>query len=265
MVEYHVYPGGKKRILTFSYDDGPANDTRLVSLFNKYGVKGTFHLNGKKYLNYTDAELEQVRTLYKGHEISAHTLNHGWLARMPMQSVVTEVYEDRKILEKLAGYPVTGMSYPSGSFNNDAITAMKACGIVYSRTTLSTMNFHLPEDFMRWHPSCHHRDALTLAQKFIDSIDSVWTHPLFYIWGHSFEFSTEESWEYIENVLRMLSGNEKIWYATNIEIYNYFMAQKSLVISADETIFRNPSAIDVWVERNKNEIIKVPAGQTIIA
>ena len=28
-------------------------------------------------------------------------------------------------------------------------------------------------------------------------------------------------------------------------------------------VFYNPSAIDVWVERNKKDIICIPAGQTI--
>ena len=46
MIQYHVYPGGKKRVVTFSYDDGSKNDARLIALFNKYGVLGTFHLNG---------------------------------------------------------------------------------------------------------------------------------------------------------------------------------------------------------------------------
>ena len=45
MIQFNVFPGGKKRVVTFSYDDGHPNDARLVALFNKYGVKGTFHLN----------------------------------------------------------------------------------------------------------------------------------------------------------------------------------------------------------------------------
>ena len=39
------WPGGKSFAVTFSYDDGHAFDRRLVALFNKYGVKGTFNLN----------------------------------------------------------------------------------------------------------------------------------------------------------------------------------------------------------------------------
>ena len=263
MIQYHVFPGGKKRIVTFSYDDGSSNDKRLIELFNKYCVKGTFHLNGMNYYNLSDEKTNELRNLYKGHEVSCHTIRHGWPARMPLQSVITETLEDRKILEKVFGKVVNGMSYPSGSYNDDVIKALECCGIVYSRTTKDNMNFRLPENFLKWHPTCHHRDALSLCERFLKNIDSEWTHPLFYIWGHSNEFRTEEDWAYIEEVLKYISNNDKIWYATNIEIYNYMTAQKQLQISADETCFYNPSAITVWIEKDKKQIIEIPAGETV--
>ncbi len=263
MIQFHVYPGGKKRVVTFSYDDGHHNDERLVALFNKYGVKATFHLNGGKYLGKTEAELDVYRARYAGHEISCHTVTHGWPARMLLASLTNEIMEDRKILEHLAGYPVVGLSYPSGSYSDEAIVALRACGIVYSRTVDSHKRFLLPNDFLKWHPTCHHKDALPLCDRFINDLDSEWTHPMFYIWGHAHEFRTEEEWSVIEQILQKLSGNDKIWYATNIEIYRYMQAQQQLEISADETVFYNPTAIDVWVEKNKKQIILVPAGATI--
>ncbi|MBE6703141.1 MAG: polysaccharide deacetylase [Ruminococcaceae bacterium] len=263
MIQYHVYPGGKKRVVTFSYDDGSSNDARLVEMFNKYGVKGTFHLNGGKYIAKSDEELAAVRELYEGHEISCHTVHHGWPARMPVQSVVSEVMEDRRVLENMAGYPVIGMSYPSGSYSEEAIAALRACGIVYSRTVKSTKSFLLPENFLEWHPTCHHKDALPLCDKFLRDLDSEWTHPMFYIWGHSHEFRTEEEWQVMEQILQKLAGNDKIWYATNIEIYNYMMAQRMLQISADERVFYNPTATDLWVEKNKKQIVCIPAGGTV--
>lgn len=125
------------------------------------------------------------------------------------------------------------------------------------------MRFFLPEEFLTWHPTCHHRDALPLCDQFIKDLDSQWTHPLFYIWGHAHELTTEEAWAYMELILQKLGNNDKIWYATNIEIYNYMNAQKQLQISVDERTFYNPTAIDVWVERDKADIIHIPAGQMI--
>lgn len=263
MVEYHIYPGGKRRIVTFSYDDGHANDKRLIELFDRYGVRATFHLNGTNYISKTDEELEAVRERYKNHEIACHTVHHGWPLRMPLQSVVAETFDDRKILEKIAGYTVKGMSYPSGSFGEDVENAMRCCGIVYSRTVRSTGDFMLPENFFEWHPSCHHKDALPLCDRFLKNIDSQWTHPLFYIWGHSHELRTEEDWRHIEQILEKISGNDKIWYATNMEIYDYMTAQKQLKISADEKIFTNPTATDVYVSVNKSTVVFIPAGKTV--
>ena len=42
---YTCFPGGKHKVLTMSYDDGQIHDRRLIEIFNKYGIKGTFHLN----------------------------------------------------------------------------------------------------------------------------------------------------------------------------------------------------------------------------
>lgn len=263
MIEFSIYPQGKRRIVTFSYDDGPANDDRLVALFNQYGVKGTFHLNGRKYLDMTWEDKPEVRARYKSHEIACHTLQHGWLERMPDISIVNEIVKDRLVLEEIAGYPVVGMSYPNGSVNQSAADTMAACGIVYSRTTGNTKKMNLPQDFLFWNPTCHHKDALSLCQNYLDNLDSYWAGPLFYIWGHSYEFRTEEDWAYIETVLKLLSGNDKIWYATNLEIYDYITAQKQLRVSADETILHNPTAMDVWVEKDRKEIIHIPAGKTV--
>lgn len=265
MIQYHVYPGGLKRIVTFSFDDGFQNDVRLISLFDKYSLKATFHLNGKNYIGKTAEELKNVRSIYQNHEIACHTLSHGWPSRMPNASLVTEIMRDREILEKISDYPVTGMSYPSGSYNSNVISVMNSCGIEYSRTVNATNDFDLPEDFLEWNPSCHFKSAIPLAEIFLRDIDSEWAKPLFYIWGHSHEIRNEDDWEETEKLLRLLANNNKIWYATNMEIFDYISAQKMLKISADERIFYNPTATDLWVEKDKAKIIKIPARTRIIA
>ena len=46
-----VYPGGKIKALTFSYDDGVRFDGKLIEIFNRYGMKGTFNLNAGTMAN----------------------------------------------------------------------------------------------------------------------------------------------------------------------------------------------------------------------
>ncbi len=67
----------------------------------------------------------------------------------------------------------------------------------------------------------------------------------------------------MEMLPETLSGSGKIRYATNMEIYSYFAAQKQLQISADETVFYNPSNMPVWVERDKTEMLEIPAEKTV--
>ena len=264
MLQFHVYPGGKKRIVTFSYDDGSGNDPRLIELFNKYGVKGTFHLNTRVFEKMTDeSEKKAFVDRYIGHEVACHTVHHGWPTRMPASSLLNELINDRRDLEKYTGYPVVGMSYPCGDYDDRVLGALTACGIVYSRTTKATFNFGFPDDWRVWHPTCHHRDADKPIADFLSRIDSEWTRPMLYIWGHSHEFKTEEDWAKMEETVSKIAGLDQVWYATNIEIYDYIEATRRVRVSADEKTLYNPSSVDVWVERDKKEIFTVPAGKTV--
>ena len=84
----------------------------LFEIFNKYGIKGTFHLNtGIMPVDEDRIQLSEVKELYKGHEVSCHTSTHPTIERCPLDQVVQQVIEDRKALEDAVGYPVRGLSY----------------------------------------------------------------------------------------------------------------------------------------------------------
>ena len=71
---------------------------------------------------------------------------------------------------------------------------------------------------------------------------------LMYIWGHSFEFDNNDNWDYMESLTDKLSGRDDIWYATNIEIYDYVNAYLSLGVSADRSKIYNPTLHTVWLD-----------------
>ena len=128
MITFYAFPGGKKYCVTFSYDDGCDNDARLMELLNKYGMKGTFHLNGINYRGYSDEQLKELGKRYEGHEISCHTYSHCYPTLMPEQSVIREIMDDRFVLEKIAGYPMKGLSYPYGSCSEELAQLLYKCG-----------------------------------------------------------------------------------------------------------------------------------------
>ena len=66
----------------------------------------------------------------------------------------------------------------------------------------------------------------------------------------------------IEKFGKTVGGNEEIWYATNIEIFDYITAYKQLRFSVDMTIAENPTATDLYfVLDGKNYTVK--AGESI--
>ena len=269
MLDFNVFKGGKRHAVTFSYDDGNyEGDKKLIEKLNAHGAKGTFHLNSMYYRNATEERLEELRKMYAGHEVAAHTVHHVFLDRIPRTSIYNEVFEDRRRLEEIFGCIVSGLSYPFGTYNNEVKEALRDCGIVYSRTVESTQKFTVPSDFLAWNPTCHHKTAPERADEFIAGLDAKGKHMLFYIWGHTSEFNKDNNWDMLDALLDKICGLDNVWYATNIDIYRYKMAQKQLVVSADETIVYNPTDVEVCFRYGPSiivplETVTVRPGETI--
>ena len=256
------FPGGRHKALTMSYDDGRSADRRLVEVFNRNGIKGTFHLNSG--LLGTDDRIaeEEVRSLYSGHEVSAHTVTHPTIARCPNETIVHEVMEDRRRLESIVGYAVRGMSYPNGSCDRRIQAMLPGLGIEYARVVTSTGQFGLPDDWLEWKPTCHHNhDLLGLAETFVGLHKQQYLY-LMYVWGHSYEFDNDGNWERIERFCSYVGGRDEIWYATNIEIVDYVKAYGQLKFAASLDFVQNPTARSVWLSVN-GRIVEVKSGETM--
>ena len=245
-VKTNLFPGGVRRALTMSYDDGQLFDVRLAALFDKYHIRGTFHLNSGNIGKERYVKESVLAQLYRNHEVSVHTVTHPYLTQIPDTGELTEILEDKKMLEAACGYPVRGMSYPFGAYSEHVIELARSCGMEYSRTVEATGRFDLPEDFMKWHPTAHHNgDLKGLWKQFKErDFDQML---LFYVWGHSFEFDGADNWEVMEEFCKMAADQEDVWYATNIQIKDYVTAARSLVFSTDMHMVYNPSALDVWI------------------
>ena len=221
------------KYVTFSFDDGVTQDFRLVEILNKYGLKGTFNLNSGLFgckgelerngriVSHNKIAAEEVKTLYAGHEIAVHTVNHPTLVGLPEEKVIFEVEEDRKALEKLCGYPIVGMAYPNGP--NDARVAKiieDNSPIQYARTVNSTYSFNpQKENLLRYNPTVYYIENCfeEIVDKFLKSQDDE--EQLLYIWGHSYEMDAGYiSWEKFEQICEKLAGKENIFYGTNKEV-----------------------------------------------
>lgn len=253
-----MYPEGKTQALTMSYDDGVVEDRQLIEIFNRYNIKGTFHLNAGFLGKSNKIAATELAGLYKGHEVSCHGFTHPCFDRISRAEIIREILEDRQELEKLTAYPVRGMSYPFGVWSPETLEALKTLDIVYSRTVLSTGKFLIPEDFLLWHPTCHHNDKL--MERATNFKNNPRNFALFYVWGHAYEFDRQNNWDIIEEFCSFIANDPMVWYATNIEIYDYIMVMKRLEFSADSSMVRNPSAMPAWLSVD-GEAVKIMPGE----
>ena len=227
-----------KKILTLSFDDGVTQDERFIDILNKYGIKCTFNLNSEllgcdgylmingKKISHKKIAPERVATVYAGHEVASHTLTHPNLTALSPSEIVNQVEQDRLNLSRLAGYEVTGFAYPCGGINsNKAVGEIikNKTGIKFARTIVHSYSFALPDNLFLFNPTASlTKDKavlLRLCHEFLESEPD--TPQLFYIWGHSYELDIDDSWDYFENVCKLLGGREDILYCTNTQAFEY--------------------------------------------
>lgn len=228
------------KILTFSFDDGVTQDLRLIELFDRYGLRGTFNLNSGRlgqeshfmcrglpvrHMKFTAGAIPKV---YAGHEIAVHTLDHINLTRLDDQEVIRQVRSDQHALESITGSTVTGMAYPEGGVNHDDRVVRlirENTNIRYARTVKSSYSFDPPKDRLRFDPTVYHIEwerMEELAEAFIAlQTDSP---KLFCIWGHAYEFDLDDSWDRFERLCARLAGRNDMLYLTNREAFAHLDA-----------------------------------------
>lgn len=263
MKVYPLYPGKKTKAFTLSYDDGVKQDIRFIELLNKYGLKCTFNLNSGLFEK-RGREPEEMIKVYQGHEVAVHSVTHPSLEVISPQSATQEIFKDRENLEEIFGGSIRGGAYPYGTYDEDVVDILKKCGIKYFRTIKSTGSFKLPKNWLLLDPTCRHKDPklFELCDTFINTQPVHYPLYLFYVWGHTYEFDNDNNWEMIEEFFKKVSGNDEVWYATNIEIYDYLDAFYSLQTSLDCKYIHNPTAKTICFNCEEGKF-ELGAGETI--
>lgn len=263
--KYLRFPNGKGKAVTMSYDDGCIHDKRFSDIITKYGIKATFNLNSKElHQQLSDDEIKSYM-LDRGHEIAVHGAMHRANGVQRPIDGIKDVLDCRLELEDRFGMIIRGMAYPDSGITRFQNTAsyddinhyLKDLDIAYSRTLGGDNNsFALPTDWYAWMPTAHHNNPQIMD--YIEEFLSIDLSPttycagrqsrLFYIWGHSYEFDRNDNWEHLEKICDKLGKKDDIWYATNIEIYEYITAYNSLVYSADSSLIYNPTVKEIWFD-----------------
>ena len=94
-----LFPQGKDKALTLSYDDGTIHDRKLIDILNTYHIKATFNLNSGilsrigtenlkgRIVDMSTVTRDEIISLSTGPEIASHTANHSSLPTLPTANI----------------------------------------------------------------------------------------------------------------------------------------------------------------------------------
>ena len=266
MTVQKLYPGGRPKAFSISYDDGVLQDIRFVDLLNKYGLKGTFNLNsGLMRSRFTwkhDCGMEitrlsenQALSLYAGHEVASHTLTHPYMESLSRGDILCQLTTDRMNLQNLFGREILGFAVPFLYYSDEIAECARQAGFAYARISEITGDYAIPEDPYFWRGSKFHWDE-DLEDFVLGFLETDRELALCELVGHSYDLDVLNLWDTMERILSRIAASSDVAPMTNLELVRYTCAMASVCIS--ENCIHNPSAMDLWFRVGEKVVVLHP-------
>ena len=208
----------------FSIDDGTIYDKKVLEIFNRYGIKGTFNLNSGLdgfiwYLNGRPIErlyLKENPHLYDGHEVASHTLTHPHLTMCPGEIIVKEVGEDITNLETIFDRDVYTFAFPFHDSDDRCVDIIKHLhNIKVIRHSEEDKSFKFPQDLLHVKiTSLDINEALWLVDQFIEDDEAE----LFTFVSHGYDFEVNQTYDKLEELCQKVIANKNIKNITMSEL-----------------------------------------------
>ena len=246
----------QKIIITTSWDDGHKMDLKLLSLLNKYNLKGTFYI--PKNCEFKSLTNDEIKEINKSQEIGAHSLSHLDLTKLSLSQAKKEIGGSKNYLENLLNKQVKMFCYPKGKFNSQVKDLVKNAGFLGARTT-QEFHFNRSSDFfelgttihiypfpLRKRGKNHYHISRVLFQPLQQKFSKIlklglpivsffsWQNlakclfdyalrkgDIYHLWGHSWEIEKYNMWNDLEKIFKYISNRKNCVYLTNREVLQY--------------------------------------------
>ncbi len=208
----------------FSIDDGTIYDQKVIDIFNKNGIKGTFNLNsglGNFVWYLGDKPIERFNLqnhvdLYKGHEIASHSLTHPHMTMCPGEEVVRQVGEDVANLEQIFKTEVNTFAFPFEDSDDRCVNIIKHIhNIKVIRHSEIDKSFRFPVDLLHVKiTSLNVEEALWLIDDFINDRDAE----LFVFVSHAYDFEVNQNYDKLELLCQKVKSCKDVENITMSEL-----------------------------------------------
>jgi peptidoglycan/xylan/chitin deacetylase (PgdA/CDA1 family) len=130
----HRAAAATRTVVSFTFDDGDADQMAAARVLHTYGLHGTFYIisgavGAPKYMTISD-----LRALVAdGDEIGGHTVSHLELPHIAAAEARRQVCDGRDTLARW-GFHTTSFAYPGGVYSPATETIVRDCGFNSART-----------------------------------------------------------------------------------------------------------------------------------
>ena len=208
------FPGGARMAAVQSWDDGIPQDFRAARMLRDSGWRATFFLNRHSSIVGQCGELEEL-----GMEIGSHSWSHPAYWLQSPKRCHEESLGLRLFLESKLGHPVISFGYPFNyqpayDANGDyVLRALRDAGYLAGRSTMNgPLRLDDPADPLAMKTTAHFLTAR-------DKLEAAWRQAastrlgVFYIWGHTYEITSEAEWAAFGELLKSFGNRPGAWYA----------------------------------------------------
>ena len=159
-------------IVTFTFDDGAADQLTGQQLLEEHGMTGTFYINSgfiglPGYMTRSDLDTLAAN----GHEIGGHTVTHQDLPTLDPDEANRQICQDRNTLLSW-GFAVTSFAYPYAEFNPAVQAIVEHCGYNTARAVGDLLSPFSCFDCPASEPLPPTTPYATLTP---DDVESTWT------------------------------------------------------------------------------------------
>lgn len=270
-LDTEFYPGFTKKALIFSYDDGSMpGDKSLTEHLNAVGYVGSFNIISSHWDTLTEAQLDEKRSMYAGHEIANHTDTHPIMHekdsttgefKLTEETCIADIVTGKQKLERIFGYEVVGLAWPyTIPAARPNIRKHAKENYLYVRGSGDNYSFEVPQAFMdEWTFTVYQARYQGVLKEYAEKYKDYDSKKLslFSVWGHSFEFYNGKlSFDEYDEFLN-LCKNIDLWNPTCADYVRFVNAHRKLLIDSENVY--NPSELTQYIQANGMQI-ELPAG-----
>ena len=208
----------------FSIDDGTIYDKKVIDIFNRYHIKGTFNLNsglGDFVWYLGDMPIRRLRlednsSLYDGHEVASHSLTHPHMTQCPGEEIVRQVGEDINNLKSIFNRDIHTFAFPFHDSDMRCIDIIRHIhNIDVIRISDEDKLFRFPSDLYHVKiTSLNILEAVNLVDDFIKDDKAE----LFVFVSHAYDFEVNNTYDKLEKLCQKVTSNKDIKIITMSEL-----------------------------------------------